>query len=385
MSEDSENPPPLPDQPGNGEEIKESSISCEQCGAELKFEPGVSQLKCPYCQHEMRIEVDQGDIWKAHEEQDFHAAVSQLLDENSADTVEVHTVKCETCAAETTLDPTIDADECPYCGSAIQRGGEATQKVIRPQGLLPFAVERATARGQFKEWIKSRWFAPNSLKQYARIDTKLQGVYVPHWTYDSDTTTDYTGQRGEYYYETQSYTDSNGNRRTRQVRKTRWYFASGRVRNSFDDLLVLASESLPRKHAEKLEPWDLDGLMPYKEEFLSGFKAENYTVDLATGFQTARGMMEPAINATIRRDIGGDTQRISSKNVMYDKITFKHVLLPVWVSAFRYNNKVFRFLVNARTGEVQGERPWSWVKITLATLLGIALIVLIVFLVQQGK
>lgn len=383
MIDDTGSPPPLPEQPDNGEEIKESSIACGQCGAELKFAPGESQLKCPYCQHEMRIEVDQSDLWQAHEEQDFHAAVSKVLDENSADTVEVHTVKCVTCAAETTLDPNIDADECPYCGSAIQRSGEATQKVIKPQALLPFMVERATARGQFKDWIKSRWFAPRKLKQYARIDTKLQGVYVPHWTYDSDTTTDYTGQRGEYYYETQSYTDSNGNRRTRQVRKTRWYYASGRVFNRFDDLLVLASESLPRKYAEKLEPWDLEGLMPYKEEFLSGFKAENYSVDLATGFQTARGMMEPVINKTIKRDIGGDTQRISSKNVQYDKITFKHVLLPVWVSAFRYNNKVFRFLVNARTGEVQGERPWSWVKITLASLLGIALIALIVFLVQQ--
>ncbi len=373
-------PPPLPEDDSSA---GQKTVACKQCGAELKFAPGVSQLKCPYCEHEMRIEIDQAELHKAHEEQDFHAAVSRLLDEHSADTVEVHTVKCGTCAAETTLDPNVDADECPYCGSSIQRGGEATKKVIQPQALLPFKVERQTARGQFKEWINSRWFAPNALKKYARIDTKLQGVYVPHWTYDSDTTTDYTGQRGEYYYETQHYTDSQGNRRTRQVRKTRWYYASGRVYNSFDDLLVLATESLPRKYAEKLEPWDLQGLMPYQEEFLSGFKAENYSVDLATGFQTARNMMEPTVNRTICRDIGGDTQRISSKDVHYDKITFKHVLLPVWVSAFRYNNKVFRFLVNARTGEVQGERPWSWLKITFAVLCGIALVALIVFLAQQ--
>ncbi len=380
MSENEVDPTPLPDDaPAGGEK----SIACEQCAAELKFAPGVSQLKCPYCDHEMRIEIDQAELRKAHEEQDFHAAVSALLDEHSVDTVEVHTVKCGTCAAETTLDPNIDADECPYCGSSIQRGGEATRKVIAPQGLLPFKVERATARGQFKEWIKSRWFAPNKLKEYSRIDTKLQGVYVPHWTYDSDTVTDYTGQRGEHYWVTEHYTDSQGKSQTRRVRKTRWYYASGRVFNSFDDLLVLASESLPRKYAEKLEPWDLEGLMPYQEEFLSGFKAENYSIDLATGFQTAREMMEPTINRTIRRDIGGDEQRISSKDVQYNTITFKHVLLPVWVSAFRYNNKVFRFLVNARTGEVQGERPWSWAKITLAVLVGIALIAGIVFLAQQ--
>lgn len=361
----------------------EKITACKQCGADLKFAPGVSMLKCPYCEHEMEIEVDHAALAAAHEEQDFHAALAAVSEQK--ETFEVHTVKCGTCAAETSFSKNIDADECPYCGTSIVRGGEATQKIIKPQGLLPFKIVQKAALELFQGWIKSRWFAPNKLKLYARVDSKLQGVYVPHWTYDSNTTTDYTGQRGEHYWVTEHYTDSQGKSQTRRVRKTRWYYASGRVYNSFDDVLVLASESLPRKHAEKLEPWDLRELMPYQEEFLSGFRAENYSVGLEAGFERAKQLMAPQINQTIRRDIGGDEQRISSTQVQYSNISFKHLLLPVWVSAFRFKDKVFRFLVNARTGEVQGERPWSWLKITGAVLGGIALIAAIVFFIKSSQ
>jgi hypothetical protein len=49
----------------------------------------------------------------------------------------------------------------------------------------------------------------------------------------------------------------------------------------------------------------------------------------------------------------------------------------VWLSAYRYNNKVFQFIINARTGEVQGERPYSAGKITLAVIAGIILAIIL--------
>jgi len=202
-------------------------------------------------------------------------------------------------------------------------------------------------------------------------------MYVPYWTYDSDTTSFYRGQRGEHYWETQHYTTRQNGKtvhKTRRVRKTRWYPASGTVWGSFDDVLVLASNSLPRKYTEKLEPWDLHNLVPYKDEYLSGFRAESYHVDLADGFEYARGIMDVQIRRLVRRDIGGDEQRISSVRTQYDRITFKHILLPIWISAYRYKNTTYRFLVNGRTGEVQGERPWSWVKIMLLVIGLLALV-----------
>ena len=167
---------------------------------------------------------------------------------------------------------------------------------------------------------------------------------------------------------------------TRQVRKTRWRSVSGVVWNRFDDLLVLASRSLPRRLAEELEPWDLGSLVPDKDEYLSGFRSERYQVGLEEGFEVAKGMMQDDIEYSVRRDIGGDHQRIHSLRSQYDSPTFKHLLLPIWISAYRYKKRVFRFLVNARNGEVQGERPWSYWKILMAVLAALAAVALIVYL-----
>jgi hypothetical protein len=141
---------------------------------------------------------------------------------------------------------------------------------------------------------------------------------------------------------------------------------------AFDDVLVVGSESLPRALAEELEPWDLANLVVYQDEYLSGFTAERYQIDVKRGWVRATERMEEVIRGDIRRDIGGDRQQITSLSTRHGEITFKHVLLPMWICSYRYRDKVFRFLVNARTGEVQGERPWSWVKITLAVVAAVA-------------
>jgi hypothetical protein len=58
----------------------------------------------------------------------------------------------------------------------------------------------------------------------------------------------------------------------------------------------------------------------------------------------------------------------------FDETTFKHVLLPVWIAAFRYNGKVYRFLVNGQTGNVSGNAPYSILKITLFVLMCLGLV-----------
>ena len=55
----------------------------------------------------------------------------------------------------------------------------------------------------------------------------------------------------------------------------------------------------------------------------------------------------------------------------------------MYVSSYNYNNKVYQFLVNARTGEIQGQRPYSWVKIGLFILLILVIIGTIYFFGNQ--
>jgi predicted RNA-binding Zn-ribbon protein involved in translation (DUF1610 family) len=336
------------------------TFPCTNCGADLSFAPGTNALQCPYCG--TANEIAAPDV--AIEERDFNAELDALA--GTQETYEVKTVHCTSCGAESTRAANVIADECPFCGVALVGEAEA-HRLIKPQAVLPFRTERDAAQEAFRDWIRGLWFAPNDLIKRARRDDKLQGVYLPYWTYDAEATTDYRGRRGEYYYVTETYRQ-NGETKTRRVRKTRWYPASGTVHNAFDDILIVASDSLPRSYVTALEPWDLDQLVPYTEAYLSGFRTESYTVGLKDGFTHAIGRMQPAIDQSIRYDIGGDTQQILTKSSDYDDVTYKHVLLPLWISAYRYGDDVYRFMVNARTGEVQGERPWSWIKIALAVL-----------------
>jgi len=345
------------------------SIKCNGCGANLTFEPGSSTLACQYCGAKNEIKAETTHV----EEIDFEKFLSSNQPEENLR--EVNTVSCVNCGASTTLKPDVTSDSCPFCDTPLIVKNATSSKLIKPKYLLPFKIERKKAAESYVSWLGGLWFAPNDLKQNAqRTMDKLAGVYLPFWTYDSATSTDYTGERGTYYYVTESYTNSKGEEETREVQKIAWSFASGNVNNTFDDVLVCASPSLPQKLASDLEPWDMEALAAFDERYLSGFKAESYRVDLKTGFETAKEIMKPQIERTCKSDIGGDLQKVSSISTTYNNITFKHILLPVWLSAFKYKDKVYRFMINARTGEVQGERPYSAIKIALAVLGGLAVI-----------
>ncbi len=373
-------PPELPQAPkhksaARGETRGQVEFPCSQCGAEMSFDPSAASVKCPYCSHEMAIPQSEELV----QELDFRKYLAEAS--AGAETIEQRVVRCSGCGAQTTLDPNVASDQCPFCGSPVV-SQETSETRIRPRSLLPFAIDRERAAEAFRDWIAGLWFAPNKLKQYARADrSRLNGMYVPYWTYDAFCVTFYRGQRGDDYYETERYTTTENGKsvtKTRQVRKTRWRSVSGTVFDRFDDVLVLGSNSLPRKYADRLAPWDLQNLTPYDEKFLSGFRTETYQIDLAGGFEVAKDVMEGTIRQTVKRDIGGDHQRIHHLATQHNDVTFKHILLPVWISAYRFRDNVYRFLVNARTGEVQGERPWSWVKIALLVLGIVAAIVILV-------
>jgi hypothetical protein len=202
----------------------------------------------------------------------------------------------------------------------------------------------------------------------------MDGIYVPYWTYDAETRTRYSGQRGTVHYETrQVQVVVNGRRQmqAQQVAKVRWTPARGNVARDFDDVLVLGSTSLPKRFTDALAPWDLSALSAFDPRYLAGFRAEGYGVPVEDGYREAREEMNAVITGDVRRDIGGDQQRIERLETEVGRLTFKHELLPVWIAASRYGGRSFRFVVNGRTGSVAGERPYSKAKIAFAILLAI--------------
>jgi len=356
-------------------EAEEYRWPCAQCGAQMRYTPGQTRLTCDHCGHTQDIAPKvQRDRATALQELDLGRGLSGAL--VASDMIEVRTTSCPSCGASIEIAGATHATQCPFCATPVVLD-TGTQRHIKPQALVPFVFSEPQARKAMTAWLGRLWFAPNTLLEYARKGRAMTGIYVPYWTFDADTASRYQGQRGEHYYETRMVTvqvNGKSERREERVQKTRWYPASGRVTRDFDDVLVIASTSLPRRLGDNLTPWDLAALEPYAPEFLAGFTAEGYTVALSDGHAEARDRMANVIREDVRRDIGGDEQRIDSVDTNWSDETFKHILLPVWMAAYKYNGKSYRFVVNGQTGEVQGERPWSIWKIGFAVVLVVAIV-----------
>ena len=359
---------------------KDHRFPCETCGSDLRFDPGDERLICDHCGHTEAINHGAWSRSKAVAELDYRNALQAGL--GSDEMVEAAVSDCPNCGAKVEFDAAEHAAECPYCATPVVSDVGAMRQ-IKPRAVLPFMMEEEAARSAMTDWLGSLWFAPAGLMDYARKGRKMAGVYMPAWTFDADTKSDYQGQQGTVYYETRQVT-RNGKTQTVRVQKVRWRRVDGRVARFFDDVLVLASTALPERFRTGLESWDLTRLEPYQPEYLAGFRAEAYTIELEPAFQEARAVMDRQILRDIKFDIGGDRQRVDDVRTRVSDITFKHILVPVWLAAYKYRGKSYRFVVNGQSGQVTGERPWSAWKIGIA-LVAVAILAGVVgYVYAQG-
>jgi len=354
------------------------NFTCSSCGAPQKFSPLTGKLTCEFCRKQTDIEFSQDII----HEYDFDEAIV-TLNTQKIQVIEKN-IKCKKCGGSFTLTPYSFSSNCPYCDTPAITD---FIREITPKSLIPFTLTHTQAQVLFKKWVGSRWFAPSAFKKYLDGENTLTGYYLPYWTYDSDTTSPYRGLRGDIYYVTVSKTVVQ-NGRQRQIRvqepRIRWTPVSGTVYVSFDDVTIGASKTISRAILDSLEPWDTQALLPFDEKYLSGFEAEEYTIGLDNGFEFAKAKMSYKIKKNIRYDIGGDQQQIQQINTRHDDVTYKNVLFPVWTASFKWKNKEYYYAINAQSGKVVGERPYSTTKIVLAVLAVFAVVGGFLYINNEG-
>ena len=354
---------------------------CDSCGADLIFHIGQQQLHCGYCGFSRPLETEVRPLG----ERDLDAMFAMLREHHDNGRNDEITeqggqpgnreVRCNSCGGTVVFSGTLTSSKCPYCGSPLQRSEiEVAKERISVDGILPFLLDDRQGRTSIATWVSSLWFAPNKFRREG-VSGEINSVYLPYWTYDAMTLNKYRGQRGDDYFVT---VGSGKNRRTE--RRTRWSWRSGAFERFFDDVLVMASQGLPRDLLLNLEPWPLTRCLPYTQEVIAGHLARTYDVMLPAGYKDAQVRIDAAITQDVRRRIGGDRQRIHTIDTRLEGVTFKHLLLPVWMLAYRYNGKPYRVFVNGATGEVHGERPYSPWKILFAVLLAALLVAAVAFL-----
>ncbi|MDD4188468.1 MAG: hypothetical protein PHX37_00060 [Eubacteriales bacterium] len=351
-----------------------NNFPCPSCGANMTFNPETQTLTCGYCSKSVEIAAKDGHI----EEHDFFTAKDTSAGNWGSETRVMH---CQNCGAGTVLDVFNTAQSCAFCGSAhVTKSIESAG--IPPESLIPFLISFKKAAENYSKWLKGKFFAPRDVKIEHKA-VRLNGVYVPFWTYDADTWSAYSGEAGEYYYETQNgWAKVNGKQQmvTKQVRQIRWRPTSGVYTEYFDEIPVNASKNIEENIINKLHNFDMKKLVLYKPEYLSGFQAERYGIGLEEGWLKARKKVDSEIYKGVIDQIRADEVRNLSINTICKTIKFKHVLLPVWISAFTYKKKIYRFMVNGQTGNVQGETPVSLLKVA-GTMAAFILAFIIIYLI----
>ena len=348
---------------------EETDRKCPQCGGTMSFDPKSGGMKCPYCDYEEEIKQAE-DVPTEAEEQDFFKAEETG---NCNWGVETKTVICKMCAGESVYDALQTAGTCPYCGSN-QVMEEKGKNTLAPGGVCTFKIDKKTAGENFKKWLGKRFFCPKIVKETAEAD-KFQGLYLPYWTFDTDTVTNYTARYGK----DRRRRKSNGEYET----VTDWYRTDGTYRQFIDDELVNASTQHDRSLMAALEPFNTKDNVAYKPEYIAGFASERYAIGLKEGWEKAKSSIYGKLRKNIRNKIlkekHADRVDNLNTNTIYNNITYKYLLLPIWISSFRYGDKTYQFMVNGQTGKVSGRTPID--KLKVALVIGGAVLLLIILCV----
>lgn len=346
------------------EQLKKAKIDfdaeCPSCGASIEFNPENGKLTCPYCGHETEIAKPEDQKEQVAQEMDFYTAEKRG---NFDWGVEKKTVSCSECGSETVYDALQVADTCPYCGSH-QVMEASTVNTLAPNGVCAFQITDKEAGVNFHKWLKRRIFTPRAAKISAKPNA-FKGVYLPYWTFDTKTGSHYTASYGI----DRVIKEKDGETRI----ETDWYMTSGFYQEFIDDQLVSASTRYDHDMLRKIEPFNLLDNKSYQPEYVSGFLAERYSIGLQDGWNIAqqdiREHIRSQIASKVRFECGADHVRNVQFSTTYDNITYKYLMLPIWLSSFQYKSKVYQFMVNGQTGKVGGKAPISPIRVAIAVML----------------
>lgn len=349
---------------------------CGSCGNRMVFSPEKAALSCPYCGGTEEIASE--TLVAAEYLFDPEAEVS---DAPRWDAEGELSHVCPACGAETVSEAESMTVTCPFCGSHYVTEPHPALPILRPETMIPHKLSRERANELFVKWAKRRYFAPRAFRRAAH-KPEMQGIYLPYFTYDSDMATSFSGQGGRRRIVT--YTVRvNGKTQTRTRTVIDWYPVSGGREMYLDDTPFCASCHVDERMLTKLGPFSTKTLNTYHPAYLAGFSAERYTIGLSDGFSRVKGGMEKRMENAIESSLGYDTYRGMQYRHTHRRVTFKHILLPVWLSSYRFAGKLYRFMVNGETGRVAGQAPVSPLKVALAVLAGLLLAALLFFLIAM--
>lgn len=272
--------------------------------------------------------------------------------------VATHHFECQGCGASMSYDASAQTLRCPFCGSS-KLDERQDVKTVAPQRVVPFAVSKDNAMRSLRSWLKQGFWRPGDLSDSAVV-TKMTAVYVPYWVFAA---------RAFCYWTA----DSN---QTPPGARGNWCPHSGEHRGEYSGMLVGASGALTPGETSALCPFDLSLGVPPDQVDLENVVYEQFRVQRKYARPLARQGFENLIRQECQRYVPGSCRNMKV-NAQFEGLTSEAVLLPVWIMAYRYQDRVYRFLINGQTGQATGQAPTSWQKMVLVAAIVVVSIGLI--------
>jgi predicted RNA-binding Zn-ribbon protein involved in translation (DUF1610 family) len=326
---------------------------CPNCGAGLDYNTALNGLMCDHCGYNEIINNDE------------RVQRNQLTDEIRGEKEkwqDSRVFKCESCGASNIVSGKIISNKCPFCGGSSiipldKLGG------FKPDGVVPFVIEKGQANAVFKKYIRSRFFTPANFKKSDIIDT-VTPMYIPSWSFSSNAFGTYTGTLGE------SVTRQEGDK---TIYETRWFPVSGVISERYNDYIVQSSTSLTEQTFKTLKPFDLQNVKPYRTEYFMGIVTEHYSKSLDDCFGDFANFVKKDLNRLIMfRHAATRVKKLDIKIEYRDK-KFNYFLLPVFIANCRYKGKLFNYFINGISGKIVGKTPISAFKSLFCTFLALGM------------
>lgn len=337
-------------------------VKCSNCGADMVYDPLSGKLKCAYCDSMKEI-LKKPSYMRDYESEKSKGTI------NSDD----KTYKCPNCGGIIELSSFETATACPFCGATtIVKFDDI--KGMKPDSILPFLISNENAAQAGKKWIKKKLLAPGSLRKSLQVEN-FKGVYFPSFGFDTDTYSSYYGRLGEK----RTRTVGTGNDQHKET-YIEWYEVKGTWKKNFYDVMVEASAQLTQKEMKNILPYDMKNAEAYNKDYLSGFGAERYDTPIEESYSVAKAQMDATIRSEILNKYHADEVDYLNIDTDYSNKKFRYTLLPVWICMYKWKNKLYRFLVNGRTGTATGKAPKSPIRVAFTALLIAAIVAVVVFL-----
>ncbi len=336
------------------------TFTCPKCGATTAYSISDASLKCAHCGYTENIQARQ--IGTQAKENEF--TVQTMQDASHGWGEERSELVCQNCGAQTTIPVEALTNTCAFCGSnkVIQRS--AAQDALRPRFLATFKVTEPDCQGIAQKWLGSSWMTPASLANLANLKA-FSAVYLPYWTFDAATQAKWRAEVGhtvsEQYYDP-------GDKTWKTRTRIDWRWESGQAGVDFDDLLVPGTAKLSTLHLKNIGNFDLHQLVNYEPRLLAGMQAQGYDLPLEPAWEVARQEMREQSREACRGQASTSMIRNFSMSLDFADEVWRYILLPVFLAAYSYDNKVYQVLVNGQNGRISGQRPVDWNKVWLAII-----------------